>query len=48
MNIKCYRNYNELNYSIKLRKEEKQMAKKIVILGAGYAGVHAAKKLAKK
>ena len=24
------------------------MAKKVVILGAGYAGVHAAKKLAKK
>ena len=34
--------------SDKKRKEGKQMSKKIVILGAGYAGVHAAKKLAKK
>ena len=36
-----------LNLSI-LRKGEDKMSKKIVILGAGYAGVHAAKKLAKK
>ena len=35
-------------YFIKSEGKEKQMSKKIVILGAGYAGVHAAKKLAKK
>lgn len=46
MHIQYCRNYNEQTYLIKARRKGIQISKKIVISGTGYAGVHAAKKLA--